>query len=74
MCSPTLFSSRVDSGPSPVQHLPDINLDPFKVCAYEVSKLDELIFVNMGVAFGAPSQSHLKSFDDPHGISTFRPL
>jgi len=33
--------------------LPDINLDPFKVCVFQPSKLEELVFVNAGVAFDA---------------------
>ena len=74
VCPSTLFYSQADPGSSPVQQLPDINLDPFKFCVSQVSKLHELIFVNMGVAFGASSPSHLRFFDDPHGVATFRPI
>jgi len=43
--------STVISAMSPIQQLPDINLDPFKFCAYEPSKLEQLVFVNIGAAF-----------------------
>jgi len=35
----------------PMQQLPDINLDPFKLCTTTWSKPQELLFVNVGIAF-----------------------
>jgi len=45
--------STVMSAMSPIQQLPDINLEPFKICIFQPSRLRELVFVNVGVAFDA---------------------
>ena len=41
----------------PVPPLPDIDLDPFKVCIYKRWRFGELFYVNLLIAFGMPSPS-----------------
>ena len=40
--------------------LPEIDLDPFKVCTYKRWRLGELIYVNLLIAFGTPSPSSVQ--------------
>ena len=56
----------MDSYPSLVQQLPDINLDPFRFCAYQWRRLEELIFSNIGATFGTSSPYHLRNPDICH--------
>ena len=68
----SLFRSQADSGPSIVQQLPDIDLDPFQLCTTTWIKPQELLFVNVGIAFGT-SSPHLGNSDDPHIPHSARP-
>ena len=40
-----------------VEPLPEINLDPFKICLYERWRLGELMYYNLSTFFGTPSPS-----------------
>ncbi|KAF9646677.1 hypothetical protein BDM02DRAFT_3188645 [Thelephora ganbajun] len=44
----------------PLQPIPEIYLDVFKVCAYKRWRLGELIFVNMAISFGVSLSSNLQ--------------
>ncbi|KAF9787198.1 hypothetical protein BJ322DRAFT_707199 [Thelephora terrestris] len=41
----------VTSALAPLEQLPNINLDPFKVCTTAWNQLQELFFLNVGIAF-----------------------
>lgn len=41
----------VAAAENPMLRPPEINLDPFKFCVYEMPKLGDLVFVNIAVAF-----------------------
>ena len=52
-----------------VQPFPEINLNPFKTCVYQMFNLRELIYYNLAVFFGKPSPAellHHGSSDTPH--------
>ena len=42
-----------------VQPFPEINLNPFKTCVYQMFNLRELIYYNLAVFFGKPSPAEL---------------
>ena len=43
-----------------VAPLPEINLDPFKLCATKRWRLEELMYYNLTTFFGTPSPSSLQ--------------
>ncbi|KAF9787197.1 hypothetical protein BJ322DRAFT_707057 [Thelephora terrestris] len=47
----TAIYMTVKSALTPSQPLPDINLDPFKVCTTAWNQLQEMLFLNVGIAF-----------------------
>lgn len=64
---------------TPVQPLPDINLDEFKICIYKLWSLGELIFYNSAMAFGTSSHSNFHGYSTPgvlmhltFGVSSYR--
>ena len=54
------FAVRVRTHRSLVELFPEINLDPFELCAYKRWRLGELMYYNLATFFGKSSPSSMQ--------------
>ena len=70
-CKSQLHSVSVSLRRYPVQPSPDVDLDPFKFCAFKLWNAGSIVFYTMSMFFGMPSPSNplSRSILQIHGIA-----